>query len=183
MSPLRRSWPLFVGLLVLSSSRVCAAEVDKLLPDDTQAVLTVNVRQILDSPVVKKYVLPDVEAKVNTEVGKVVRLLGLNPVKEIAAVTFASPGGSDQGKWLGVVSGSFDPAKIQAAVDQFAKGRPDAVAMHRQGEVRIYEDLSSKDGQTSWPRFFALLDRHTLVASPNKEYVTGAVDRAAGKQA
>src|SRR5438128_1012730 len=83
--------------------------------------------------VVLKFVLPDVEGKVNTEVGKVVRLLGLNPVKEISAVTFATPGGSDAAKWLGVVSGEFDPARIQSAVDQFAKGRPDAVAVHQQG--------------------------------------------------
>src|SRR5437868_13847798 len=185
MSPSRRSWPVLAGLLLLGASPVRAAEasVEKLFPDDTQAVLTVNVRQILDSAVVKKFVLPDVEAKLNTEVGKVVRLLGLNPVKEISAVTFATPGGSDSAKWIGVVSGEFDPARIQSAVDQFAKGRPDAVAVHQQGNVRIYEDLSSKDGQTNWPRYFALLDRHTLVASPNKDYVTAAVGRAAGKQA
>lgn len=181
MSPLSRSWPALLGL-VLAALPARAADIEKLLPDDTTAVLTINVGQILDSAVVKKYVLPDIEAKVNTEVGKVVRLLGLNPVKEISAVTFASPGGSDQNKWLGVVSGSFDPGRIQSAVDQFSKGRPDAVAVHRQGEVRIYEDLSNKDDQSSWPKYFALLDRHTLVASPNKDYVTGAVARAAGKQ-
>src|SRR5262249_44762248 len=157
----RLSCPLFVGLVVLSSAPVRGADVEKLLPGDTQLVVNVNVRQILDSAVVKKYLLPEMEEKANSEIAKVVRLLGLNPVKEITSVAFATPGGTDQGKWVGVVSGDFDPGKIQAAVDQFAKGRPDAVAVRQQGKVRIYEDLSSKEGQTSWPRYFALVDRHT----------------------
>jgi len=54
--------------------------------------------------------------------------------------------------------------------------------IRQEGSVRIYEDLSSKAGQTSWPRYFALLDRHTLVASPNKEYVTSAAGWSTAKQ-
>lgn len=183
MSPARRSLSVLAGFLALGVAPLRAADVEKVLPDDTQVVLTVNVRQILDSALVKKYVLPDFEDKLNTEVSKVVRLLGLNPVKEITAVTFAAPGGPDQDKWLGVISGSFDPARIQAAVDQFAKGRPEAVAVHQFAGARVYEDLSSKGTKTNWPRYFSLLDRNTVVLSPQKDYVAGAAARVAGKPA
>ena len=58
MAILRKVGPAALALAVLS---VClgarAAEPDKLLPADSQAVLVVNVRQLLDSPLIKQFAL------------------------------------------------------------------------------------------------------------------------------
>jgi hypothetical protein len=185
MSCSRRSWLALVGLLVLSAAAPAAdlppATLDKLLPDDTQVVFTVNVRQLLDSAVVKKYVLGDVQKALDTEAAKVLRLLGLNPIKEVDGITVATPGGADQGKWLAIVTGSFDPAKLRAGAEQFAQAHPDAVAVSKVDGVPVYEDLT-KDKQSSAPRYFALLGKQTVIASPAKEYVAEAIAKAAGKR-
>jgi hypothetical protein len=54
---------LFVlGLSLFSlPATVRAADLDKLLPDDTDSIMSVNVRQILDSAIVKKYALDNVK--------------------------------------------------------------------------------------------------------------------------
>ena len=41
-----------------------AAEIDKYLPDDTQIVLHANIRQILESDLGKKYLMPQLEAAI-----------------------------------------------------------------------------------------------------------------------
>src|SRR5262245_49111803 len=45
----------FACILVSASAR--AGDIDPYLPDDTEAVVSVNVRQILDAPLVKKEAL------------------------------------------------------------------------------------------------------------------------------
>lgn len=170
-----------LGLAFLCAAPARAADIDRLLPDDTEMVLTVNVRQILDAAVVKKYVLPDAEKKVDSEVQKIVRVLGLNPVKEITSITFALPGGTDPNRMLAVINGSFAPDKLQAAANQLVQSRPDTLAVQEQDGVRVYESLA-KDGPKGLPRFFALLDRNVLVAAPNPDYMAEAIAKSRGKR-
>src|SRR5215472_13897412 len=50
---------LFIGLMAAGSAR--AAEPDKLLPDDSEYIITLNIRQLLDSALTKKYGLPKIQ--------------------------------------------------------------------------------------------------------------------------
>ena len=50
---------LVAGVVLAMALPVGAADVDKYLPDDTEIVVVVNAKQILDSRVVKKHLLKD----------------------------------------------------------------------------------------------------------------------------
>lgn len=156
-----------------------AAELDRLLPDNTDLVVSVNLRQILDSGVMKKYVLPEMEPKITSEARKIIGLLGLNPIKDVTSFTVAFPGSGDPSRWVGIIHGTFDVRRLNAAADQFAQSRPDGVAVHVHDQVKVYEDRTPRD-QKSVPRFFAAIDQNVLVASPSKECVVEAISRRAG---
>ncbi len=159
-----------------------AAELEKLVPDTADLVVSVNLRQILDSALMKKHVLPEMELKFAAEAARIAGLLGLNPVKEVVSVTVAFPGASSETQWLGIVHGDFDVARLHAAGDKLMQSRPGAVAVHQQDKLRIYEDLSHKD-QKAAPRFFAALDRDVFVMSPAKSSIVDAATRRQSKLA
>lgn len=175
MSLLRTSFAL-LAIVAGVAPPTRAAELERLLPDDADLVISVNLRQILDSGIMKKHVLPELDVKFASEARKLVGLLGLNPVKEVASFTVAFPGNGDPNQWVGIVRGEFDVARLQGYGDSLVQSRPNAVAVHQHDRTRIYEDLTRKD-QRGVPRFFALLDKEILIASPTKACVVEASRR------
>jgi hypothetical protein len=156
-----------------------AADVPKLLPDDTGAVITINVRQVLDSNLVKKYALDLIKQalKDQADAQKVMAALGLDPLKDIDQVVIAAPDLSETDKGLIIVSGRFDPAKIKAAAADAVKQHPDQIKVHKVGTQDVYE---VKVPDQPEPVFVAVADKNTLVAAPNKQYLADALDKAAG---
>src|SRR5262245_50998705 len=79
-----------------------AAEVDKYLPNDTQGVLSVNVRQLLDSSLIKKHGLEQIRAGLenNQKAQDLLKSLDFDPLKDIGSITAAGPGGDDPDKGL-----------------------------------------------------------------------------------
>jgi hypothetical protein len=159
-----------------------AAEAHKLLPEDTGAVITVNVRQILDSNLVKKHALDLIKQGIQDqeEVQKVMKALGLDPLKDVDQVVIAAPDLSENNKGLVIVSGRFDPAKIKATAADAAKKQADQFKLHQVGAHQVYE---IKVPDQPEPMFAAVADAKTLVAAPTKEYVADALDKANGKKA
>ncbi len=166
---------------LLTAAPARAAEVDKLLPDDTQYVMTLNVRQLLDAPLTKKYGLAKIEAllKEDDEVQDVLKSLGLDPLKEISQVTVAGRYMEDVGKAFFIVHGKFDVVKFQAKANEVAENLGDVLKIHAAGDFKIYE--VNFPGQ---PRavFVSVLNPSTIVASPHKDYVTEAVEKEDGKK-
>ena len=76
-----------------------AADLDPYLPADTESYLSVNVRQILDSPVFKKQLLVPARAAIKEAAGGqldlVLKDLGLDPFKDIDRLIIASPAAGD----------------------------------------------------------------------------------------
>ena len=101
-----------------------AAEIDKYLPDDTQIVLHANIRQILESDLGKKYLMPQLEAAIqgNPEAQQILSAVGFDSLKGITSFTVASPGDSEK-KWLILVHAPVDLNKVRSAVEAFAAGR------------------------------------------------------------
>src|SRR5260221_12512416 len=97
-----RSW-LLVAAVALVATPVNAAELDKFLPDDTQVIATINIRQIIDSGLAKKFELgKELENLMgqNDEAIKVLKSLGLDPLKDINRITAAHSGKEDEKKGL-----------------------------------------------------------------------------------
>src|SRR5262245_53501934 len=164
-------------LLTLVSAPAGAAEIHKLLPDDTAGIVTINVRQVLDSNLVKKHALELIKQGLQDqeEVQKVTKALGLDPLKDIDRVVTAGSDMDNTG--LIVVEGRFDPDKIKAQAAETAQKQAEQLKVHKVGGYELYE-VQIPDHPD--PMFVAVASKNTIVAGATKEYVTEALDKAAG---
>jgi hypothetical protein len=174
---------LAAALVAAAPSR--AADLDKYLPADTEVFVTVNVRQVLDSPLVKKHGLkPAREAlKQLDQVNDVLADVGFDPFTDLERVTAAGPGGGEQDRGLLIARGSFNLAKFKAKAEEAAKDYPESLKIRKVpdgagGQAPVYEVAMPGQDQTL---FVALPDKETLVASPGKDYVVEAIKKARGK--
>jgi hypothetical protein len=158
-----------------------AAEVDPLLPNATQGISTVNVRQILDSALVKKIGLDQLRALLSASPAqKLLDEVDFDPFKDLASITYAATGGSDTDKGLLIVHGKFDVEKCHAKAEDVAKALDVPLKIHKLGDYRVYE--ASAPNKKDQPMFVALVDKSTVVFAPNKDLVLEALDKAAGKK-
>src|SRR5262249_39844351 len=156
-----------------------AAELDKYLLDDTDFVLSMNVKQVLSSPAFTKHYQKQVDGLLKMEpVQRVLKDSGFDPLKDVDRLMLAmgksghqvdihpnprGPTGPASGPIL-PLQGRFDPAKLQAKAEQLRKDFPQLLKPHQVGAAQVYE---IHDG----PRFIffvALVDKTTLVAAPRK---------------
>src|SRR5262245_53204336 len=110
---------IFLGILLailLLAAPARAAEVDKLLTNDCECVLSFNVAQLLTSELNKKHGLLKMEEllKSNEEIQEHFKSLGLDPLKDISSIIWASADTGDPGKALIIIHGKFDPKKFEA---------------------------------------------------------------------
>src|SRR5262249_50193462 len=118
----------------VAAAPVRAVEPDKLLRDDAEAVLVVNVRQILDSPLVHKHALEQAKAAPQTDpqLRQWIAASGVDPLKDVTTLTLSTAGGAN-GKVLMVVRGKFDLDKVKTAADDFAKKNPGKLKITEEG--------------------------------------------------
>src|SRR5262249_49999066 len=152
---------------------VRAAEVDKLLPNDTETLVTVNVRQIIDSPLVQKLGVDKFKKALNEqdEAKKLLAELGFDPLKDLDSITFALSSGSDTDKNLVIIHGKFDVAKFNAKGEEVAKDMKDALKITKVpgpgaegGKINLYEVTNVPNLPSGL--FVAVVDKNTIVASP-----------------
>ena len=112
---------LMVFGLSLAAAPGQAAEPDRYLPKDAKFVVAVNVRQVIDTPLFKKYALDQIKSgiKKNDDLRKLLEVLGFDPLKDVRSVVVAGPGVPE--KVLLITRGSFDLEKIEAVTDEVAK--------------------------------------------------------------
>lgn len=183
---------LLVGLLLAFPVR--AAVPDKYLPNDTDAVVIVNVQQILASPLVKTHYQGPLQdlLKSNEDVQKTLKNLNFDPLKDIDQIVFANceslyrlTKGTVQGKtvygseggYFFLVKGRFDLSKFRATAEQLAKEKGGiAVKTQKSGAVQYYEVDAGR------PLFVGLVDATTIAVSSRPEPVIEALEKAAGKR-
>jgi hypothetical protein len=184
-----------LAVFILASSLVAApapepgaaAPLEKYLPDDATAVLVINVKGILSSPLYAKNFSKQVEGLLALDqVKPFLKDCGFDPIKDIDMAAIVMSPSAQQvnvpgpgGPFL-VVQGRFDPVKFQAKADQFVKdglvGVP--VKSSKAGDANLYE-ITVPPGQ---PVFACLLDKTALVLAPSKELVLEALDKSSGKK-
>jgi hypothetical protein len=161
-----------------------AADLDPLLPDDTESYVSVNVRQVLDSELFKKFGLDAArEALKNAdEVNDVLKDLGFDPFKDLEGVIVAAPGGTETDRGLVIIRGNFDVAKFKAKADDVANNQPDVLKIHKVPDGTathvVYEVIVPGQDNTL---FVAVANKSTLLASPGKDYVVDALKKLKGK--
>ena len=105
---------LTAGLTMSAPAR--AAEIDTLLPSETESVVFINVKQILASGIVKKYALGQLKQTIesNEDAQRMMKDLGIDPMKDIDRVTAGTWGkDKDDMKVVAIVRGKFDPTKLK----------------------------------------------------------------------
>jgi hypothetical protein len=192
IAPIRIVSAALIGLSFRVS--VHAADIDPYLPNDTEAVVTINVRQILDAPFLKKEA-PGALEKALEENGVVLthlKELDLDPSKDIDSIVLANSRG-DPDRSLLVVHGRFEVAKFEAKAEELAKAQPKLWSLTNVpdgagGQYKVFKsakglDFSSvRPGLKNKPAYVALLDKRVLVAAQEKDLVIDALDKAKGRK-
>jgi len=164
----RKLWwkPLSVCLATLVLAVPArAADPDPLTPGDADVVVSVNLKQILDSALVKKYALAAMQLALQSpDAQKILTATGLDPLKDLDSVTFVNAGTTSP-KWLVVVRGKFDGEKIAAAAEAEAKKDP-KLKVSKEGGLTIFE--MSNNAQTA---FATVANRGSIVVSNEKDHL------------
>ena len=151
-----------------------SAEPDKLLPGTTDSVLQVNVRQILDSDIAKKYAIEQLKQALDgRDIKTILTEVGLDPLKDIEQLIIGTSGNDKTDmKLLGILHGKFSPEKLMKAALAQTKKDPDKFSQIKDGDTVIFKFLP--DGGD--PAFYlTVIDESTVVAANEKKLITNAV--------
>jgi hypothetical protein len=145
---------------------------EKYLPDAADGVITINVRQLLDSELVKKAGLDKTLA--GEDVQKQLKALGLDPTKDIERLIITADKEKSDDMYF-IIQGKFDPAKLAAAAEGAAKEKSEHLKIHKCDHGKYYE-LTKLDEAVPLPPQAAgaginLKDRSVFAAIPDKNHV------------
>ncbi len=160
--------------LALWAASAGAADLDPFAPGDATAVASIDVRGLLDAPLVRKHALPALQTalKQNENAQVVLREAGVDPFRDVDRIFLAAAGfGPD--KTLVIVHGRFDPQKAGAAAEEFARKHPDQLKIEKEGDLTLYEN---RLGKTS--TFAAFAGKDTALMSRSRAAVVDAAGRA-----
>ncbi|MFO0848025.1 MAG: hypothetical protein U0871_05645 [Gemmataceae bacterium] len=172
---------LFAGVAVAAAvaAPARAAEIDPVLPAETESVVFVNVKQILSSELMKKYALGQLKqmlASDTNEAAKVLKDLGLDPFKDIDRVTGGIWGKQDEMNGVFVVKGTFDLEKMFAAAEKAAKSNGDKIAIVSEGKYKLVKFTNEKTPDR--PIYATFADEKTIVGGTDKKLVITARETA-----
>jgi hypothetical protein len=164
---------LGLALAAAVTATSAAAEPDRLLPADTDIVLSVNVRQALGSDLVKEYALGNLKQVLDGgDVQQLLKELGLDPLKDIDRVVVGASGKDETDlKTLAIVRGRFNAEKLYRAAEAQTRTDPDHFTMIKDGRDVLFK-YTPDDGN---PVYATVLDEKTIVASIEKKSVTDAL--------
>jgi hypothetical protein len=165
-----------IALMILTSTATAAPTTDRLTPADAEAVVTVNVRQLLQTPVVRKHALDPLKLLLerHDELQQLFTAAGLDPLRDVDTISLSTSGNpTASGKLLAVVRGRFDPAKVRTATAEYARKHPGRLKSIKAGELPLWEITSDNKSY-----YAAFAGDNTLVVSNTKEDAAAAVGRA-----
>jgi len=173
---------LIASLIFLlgSAAATCqAADIDPYLPDNSEMVLAVNVRQLFESPLIQKHFAEALRRYLETEPHwqELQKALPIDLTKDVSSMVLSGPTPPREGKGLAIVRGKFDVPKLQAAAAAYAGKQADALAIHKSGNRLIYQFKNSTAAT-----FAAFLDDGTLALAPSREALDDAIARKDGKK-
>jgi len=179
---------LFVAALVAGglAPPLSAAEVPPLLPAETESVIYVNFRQVIDSPLVKKLALePMKQFLQKEEAQKVMADIGLDPLKDIDELTagfWAEDPKVPRG--LFILKGKFDPVKLFNFADAKGKENPDRIEIVAEGKYKfvhlMFEPPEGTDPRRRPPfteLFVTAPSDAMILASTDKDLLAKTMER------
>lgn len=153
---------------------VSAAEPHRYLPDDTELLVSVSIKQLLATKLLKDQITDALkDALANSDEAKeFLKELGFDPFRDLHNVLVASPGSVEADRGLIIVQGEFDVAKFKAKGAALEKNK--TVKVHTVAEQTIYE-FTLLDQQNPW--FLCVPAKDAVLISAGKDYIVDAIKR------
>jgi hypothetical protein len=183
----RRLWPAAVTIAVLVGASAAHSQQTRILPPDTELLFTVNLKQLLDSEAARanRGLIDLAKAKIAEQlavkgVAQHLQRADFDLFRDLGRVTVAVPGGRSANDGFILLEGSFDSAKIAAALLEANKqaGAEATVKAITIGNVPAFE-VVAKDQQRM---YVGVLNKTTMIACSTKDDFRGAVDRLAASK-
>ena len=167
-----RTMVLAVAMMVPVAG-VRAQDADKLFPRDSEIVAQFNVRQLLDSALVTKYLGEQLKNGLkDEETAKTFKALNLDPMKDITRVTLAAAGTDpNDARLVIVVDGRFDTKAMGESIATYARTNPKEFGAEKLGEKTVYKITNEK---MPTPVYLGIVSDKQLVLASKKETLTTA---------
>ncbi|MCE9530595.1 MAG: hypothetical protein K8T89_05620 [Planctomycetes bacterium] len=174
----------FLVLTILSfpftfATPTCAADLEKYLPKETDVVVSCNVRQALDSSIVKDHALALIKTTLtgSKDAQEVIKTLGLDPLTDFQRVSIGLNLDNVQSpSMLTIIEGKFDLRKIQEGIDEFIKQDPKKFGKEQVAGNTVYRIAAM--GRAAM--YTSLVDSSIVVISSSKEPAAAAFDAFKG---
>jgi len=175
----------FAGCLLALGLAAPARAVDpKILPNDTEVVIQINLKQMLESPIAKanKALLEKgieaAKAKLDeSPARKYLEKAGFDPIRDLYSITIAGPAAKDLDSGFIVIEGKFDMDKFNTAAADAAADNGDSLKVHKVGGKQIFE-ITPPNGDKVV--FATLVSPSLMVAASTKQGLTDGISRLAG---
>lgn len=159
---------------VVASTR--AADVEPLLPKDTEQVVHMNFKQMLDSDIIKKYAMGQIKQTLQGEdVKAILDSLGLDPLKDLDQATVGLWGKGEEMNYVGVVKGKFNAKKLFDAAKAEAdknKDKMEIITETVDGKEITLVKMTQDSGK---PTFVTVADDSTILVGSEKKFATSAL--------
>jgi len=174
----------FAGCLLALSVAAPARAVDpKILPNDTEVVIQINLKQMLESPIAKanKALLEKgieaARAKITeSPANKYLEKAGFDPIRDLYSITVAGPAAKDLDSGFVVIEGKFNVEKFDAAASDAAADNSDALKVHKIGGKQVYEITPNGEKTV----FATLVSPSLMVAASSKDGLSDGIARLSG---
>jgi hypothetical protein len=175
-----------MALLAGFAMSLAANAADKLLPDKSEVVASINIKALVDSDIAKNNNLESQirdGIKNQPQAQAILSELGLDPLKDIHSITLGMAGlkpgrngDNTPDELLIIIHGSFDQNRIESKLAAYAAAEPSKLAIANSGRSKIYEFKEKKPSN-----FAAFADAKTIVASPKSESVEAALSKGSSQ--
>jgi len=176
---------LVVAGLFVPSTASRAVE-PRLLPANTEIVVSVNIKQILESEMVKgnveavKTVKAMIEANIPNydQAAKYLKMMDFDLFNDITSITYALPGTMDPADSFVVIDAKFNDEKFRATALKAAADNPGIMRVSKFGTTPVYEVQAP--GIPGDHLYIALVNGKSLVITPHEDVLKGAITRSGG---
>ncbi len=174
-----------LGVSLFVGAAAAQAQATKILPADTEMVLTINLKQILGSEVAKsnKLLLDLAKGKIQEQldekgVAEHLKKADFDLFRDLTSITVGIPGGRDPKEAFIVLEGNFDAEKIEKTALDASKA-DGSLKVVKIANVKAFE-VTPKDEKTM---YVGILSEKMMIACTTKADFAEAVARLNGTKA
>jgi hypothetical protein len=152
------------------------------VPASSEVIVRVNLRQILESDLVKGHkeglafvkMMLESQLSQNAEMQKYLKDVSFDLFRDLDTITLALPASPDPSRALVILTGRFDPKKVTATAEEAAKAHGDVLKVTRSDKHALFEITPPRQGKAF---HVALVGSTTLLAAQGKAVLTGALEQ------